>query len=158
MGLSIVAVTINCRDPRSLAEWWAETLDEGEITQDLGEYVFVHAGRVELGFQGVAAGRPGCCRRRAARVGAAGHGVDGAARSGGQRLLRFSQRHDHSGVRAASVVGPDVAGKDGLGDRITCLRSDIALLTTTSTRWYMEDAELLYRGRRFNAVATGPSR
>jgi hypothetical protein len=48
MGLSIVAVTINCRDPRSLAEWWAETLDEGEITQDLGEYVFVHAGRVEL--------------------------------------------------------------------------------------------------------------
>ena len=55
MGLSIVAVTINCRDPRSLAEWWAETLDEGEITQDLGEYVFVHAGRVELGFQGVAA-------------------------------------------------------------------------------------------------------
>jgi len=24
MGLSIVAVTINCRDPRSLAEWWAE--------------------------------------------------------------------------------------------------------------------------------------
>jgi hypothetical protein len=30
MGLSIVAVTINCRDPRSLAEWWAETLDEGE--------------------------------------------------------------------------------------------------------------------------------
>ena len=55
MGLSIVAVTINCRNPRSLAEWWAETLDEGEITQDLGEYVFVHAGRVELGFQGVAA-------------------------------------------------------------------------------------------------------
>src|SRR6476469_2729689 len=55
MGLSIVAVTINCRDPRSLAEWWAETLDEGEITQDLGEYVFVHAGRVELGFQGFAA-------------------------------------------------------------------------------------------------------
>ena len=55
MGLSIVAVTINCRDPRSLAEWWAETLDEGEITQDLGDYVFVHAGRVELGFQGVAA-------------------------------------------------------------------------------------------------------
>ena len=55
MGLSIVAVTINCRDPRSLAEWWAETLDEGEITQDLGEYVFVHAGRVEPGFQGVAA-------------------------------------------------------------------------------------------------------
>ena len=35
MGLSIVAVTINCRDPRSLAEWWAETLDEGEITHDL---------------------------------------------------------------------------------------------------------------------------
>ena len=55
MGLSIVAVTINCRDPRSLAEWWAETLDEGEITHDLGEYVFVRAGRVELGFQGVAA-------------------------------------------------------------------------------------------------------
>ena len=53
MGLSIAAVTINCRDPRSLAEWWAETLDEGEVIQDLGEYVFVHAGRVELGFQGV---------------------------------------------------------------------------------------------------------
>ena len=55
MGLSIVAVTINCRDPRSLAEWWTETPDEGEITHDLGEYVFVHAGLVELGFQGVAA-------------------------------------------------------------------------------------------------------
>ena len=55
MGLSIAAVTINCRDPRSLAEWWAETLDGGEVIKDLGEYVFVHAGRVELGFQGVAA-------------------------------------------------------------------------------------------------------
>src|SRR6185295_5302119 len=80
-----------------------------------------------------------------ARAGAAGHGVDSAARSGGQRLLRFSQRHDPSGVCAANVVGPDVAGKDGVGDRITCSRSDIALLTTTSTRWYMEDAELRYR-------------
>ena len=52
---TIVAVTINCRDPRSLAEWWAETLDKGEITHDLGEYVFVRAGRVELAFQPVAA-------------------------------------------------------------------------------------------------------
>ena len=51
MGLSIAAVTINCRDPRSLADWWAETLDEGEVIKDLGEYVFVHARRVELGFQ-----------------------------------------------------------------------------------------------------------
>jgi hypothetical protein len=135
MGLSIVAVTINCRDPRSLAEWWAETLDEGEITHDLGEYVFVRAGRVELGFQGVAAAARERIRlhldleandaeaevRRLVDRGAVvveqhevaplGHGVDGAARSRGQRLLRLSQRHDHSGVRAANVVGPHVAGK-----------------------------------------------
>ena len=54
MGLSIVAVTINCRDPRSLAEWWAETLTRVNHP-GLRGYVFVHAGRVELGFQGVAA-------------------------------------------------------------------------------------------------------
>ena len=128
MGLSIAAVRINCRDPRSLAEWWAETLDEGEVIKDLGEYVFVHAGRVELGFQGVAAAArervrlhldleahdPEAEVRRLVDRGAvvvAGHGVDGAARSRGQRLLRFSHRHDHpvrrrrsidSGVRAAS--------------------------------------------------------
>ena len=55
MGLSIVAVTINCRIPGRSPSGGPKRSTRVEITQDLGEYVFVHAGRVELGFQGVAA-------------------------------------------------------------------------------------------------------
>ncbi|GAA2584907.1 VOC family protein [Actinomadura fulvescens] len=59
MPMSIVAVTVDCQDPRTLAEWWA-TATGGEIAADYEFYVALSTpGGLTMGFQRVDDPTPG---------------------------------------------------------------------------------------------------
>ncbi|MEV6975195.1 VOC family protein [Kitasatospora sp. NPDC093806] len=58
MTLAAVMVTVDCAEPRELAQWWATAVG-GEIDQDYGDFVIVKAEPVALGFQRVAEERLG---------------------------------------------------------------------------------------------------
>ncbi|WP_211354277.1 VOC family protein [Stackebrandtia albiflava] len=50
MSLRIANITFDTPDPQGLSGWWVAAL-EGEVTRDLGDFVFVRAGGLSLGFQ-----------------------------------------------------------------------------------------------------------
>ncbi|MGW4898451.1 VOC family protein [Kitasatospora sp. NPDC004240] len=58
MSLAAVMITVDCSEPRELAQWWATALG-GEIAEDHGEFVIVTAQPLALGFQRVAEKRQG---------------------------------------------------------------------------------------------------
>ncbi|MCS0599913.1 VOC family protein [Streptomyces sp. LP11] len=53
MSLTAMMITVDCAEPRELAQWWATALG-GEISQDYGDFVMVRAEPVAMGFQRVA--------------------------------------------------------------------------------------------------------
>ncbi|MFE3323358.1 VOC family protein [Streptomyces sp. NPDC059176] len=58
MALEAKMITVDCAEPRKLAQWWAEALD-AQIAQDFGgEFVIVGAEPLVLGFQQVPEPRP----------------------------------------------------------------------------------------------------
>ncbi|MEV6725477.1 VOC family protein [Streptomyces xanthochromogenes] len=52
MELSAKMITIDCAEPRELADWWAGVLGV-EVAQDFGEFVVLAAQPLVLGFQRV---------------------------------------------------------------------------------------------------------
>ena len=52
MELSAKMITIDCAEPRELADWWAAVLGV-EVAQDFGEFVVLAARPLVLGFQRV---------------------------------------------------------------------------------------------------------
>jgi predicted enzyme related to lactoylglutathione lyase len=52
MGIEAKMVTIDCAEPRTLANWWANALGT-EVAADYSEFVMVAAAPVYLGFQRV---------------------------------------------------------------------------------------------------------
>jgi hypothetical protein len=58
MTLLLKNVTVDCRIPRELADWWITVLG-GSLTADHDDFVFITAGPVSLGFQRVEDVTPG---------------------------------------------------------------------------------------------------
>lgn len=56
MGIEAKMVTIDCAEPRTLANWWANALGT-EVVADYSEFVMVAAAPVYLGFQRVPEGK-----------------------------------------------------------------------------------------------------
>lgn len=56
MDLTPKMITIDCSEPRKLAEWWATVLGV-DIAQDHGEFVILGAQPLALGFQRVPEGK-----------------------------------------------------------------------------------------------------
>jgi predicted enzyme related to lactoylglutathione lyase len=56
MAISAKMITVDCREPRTLAAWWADALG-GKITEDYGEFVMVAADPLPFGFQRVPEGK-----------------------------------------------------------------------------------------------------
>lgn len=52
MMLKQEMITVDCAEPRELADWWAGVLGVHTV-QDYGDFVMVHAEPVVLGFQRV---------------------------------------------------------------------------------------------------------
>ncbi|MFI0975506.1 VOC family protein [Streptomyces sp. NPDC021093] len=52
MELTAKMITIDCAEPRELADWWAVALG-AEVAQDFGEFVVLAARPIALGFQRV---------------------------------------------------------------------------------------------------------
>ncbi|MFE6049256.1 VOC family protein [Kitasatospora sp. NPDC056446] len=58
MSLAAVMITVDCAEPKELAQWWAVAVG-GEIAEDHGDFVIVSAQPLALGFQRVAEERRG---------------------------------------------------------------------------------------------------
>ncbi|MFD5141884.1 VOC family protein [Streptomyces sp. NPDC058401] len=58
MALSAKMITIDCAEPRELADWWAQALGV-EVAEDFGEFVILAARPLVLGFQRVPEGKAG---------------------------------------------------------------------------------------------------
>lgn len=58
MGMTQAMITMDCAQPRALADWWAEVLG-AEVAQDFGDFVMVEATPLMLGFQRVPEGSEG---------------------------------------------------------------------------------------------------
>jgi predicted enzyme related to lactoylglutathione lyase len=56
--MRIANITIDCLDARELANWYVDLL-AGKVTQDFGEYLFVEAAGLSLGFQQETEVQPG---------------------------------------------------------------------------------------------------
>jgi predicted enzyme related to lactoylglutathione lyase len=52
MSIAAKMITIDCRDPKAQATWWASALG-GKIAEDYGEFVMVAAEPLFFGFQRV---------------------------------------------------------------------------------------------------------
>ncbi|MDI2130697.1 VOC family protein [Yinghuangia seranimata] len=52
MRLTQTMITVDCADPRGLADWWATAIG-GEVVQDFGEFVMLDAEPIMMGFQRV---------------------------------------------------------------------------------------------------------
>lgn len=57
MTLTIANATVNTTDPRALSAWWIEALG-GKVVADHGDFIFISATPISLGFQKVDV-RPG---------------------------------------------------------------------------------------------------
>lgn len=52
MSLTIGNATVNTTDPSALSAWWVEALG-GEVVSDWGDFVFISAMPISMGFQKV---------------------------------------------------------------------------------------------------------
>jgi predicted enzyme related to lactoylglutathione lyase len=52
MGIEAKMITIDCAEPRKLADWWVSALG-ASVAADYGEFVMVAAAPLVLGFQRV---------------------------------------------------------------------------------------------------------
>ncbi|MDA2991365.1 MAG: VOC family protein [Actinomycetota bacterium] len=60
MSLSLEMITVDCTDPRRLAEWWAEAVSGSVVNLPGGDFVLVaREGWPALGFQRVEEPTPG---------------------------------------------------------------------------------------------------
>ncbi|MFY9335215.1 MAG: VOC family protein [Mycobacterium sp.] len=60
MSLSLEMITVDCADPRRLAEWWAEAVSGSVVNLPGGDFVLVaREGWPALGFQRVEEPTPG---------------------------------------------------------------------------------------------------
>ncbi|MCX4783129.1 VOC family protein [Streptomyces sp. NBC_01264] len=50
MALAAKMITIDCAEPRELADWWAQALGV-EVAEDFGDFVVLAARPLVLGFQ-----------------------------------------------------------------------------------------------------------